>query len=187
MSYPGATIKDYTGITLGKLIAFLTEVAEQEGDDCKLGSPGSGGDDNLYRVKIGGRRGGKCFTLWMDEGYDENDQFDRDDGLLVKKKKKPATKAKKPTPEIAADVPNLKEQAMPSLIEKVPETIGAGQATVPEKRAPRTRLEKKKAAEKASAEKDAAGADDQCNCQECILLEIRHIEWIEASNAARRE
>lgn len=87
MYYPGATLKDCTGIKLGQLIAFLMEVAAQEGEDCTLGSPGSCGDSNLYRVKIGGKRGGKAFSLWMDEGYDENDQFDRDNGLLIKKKR----------------------------------------------------------------------------------------------------
>ena len=121
MSYPGATIKDYAGIKLGQLISFLQEVAEQEGDDCILGSPGSGGDSNLYRVKIAGRRGGKCFTLWMDEGYDENDQFDRDDGLLVKKKKL-AIKTKKTTQKAT---PVIAENPSTRMIKQVSAPVSA--------------------------------------------------------------
>lgn len=115
MSYPGATIKDYAGIKLGQLISFLQEVAEQEGDDCKLGSPGSGGDSNLYRVKICGPRQGKAFSLWMDDGYDSNDQHDCDDGLLVKKKK-PTVKAKKTTQKAT---PIIAENPSTRMIEQV--------------------------------------------------------------------
>ena len=101
MSYPGATIKNNDGITIEQLIDFLEEVGEQEGYDCKLGCPGSGSSKNLKRVKISGHRGVKAFFLWMDEGYDSNDD-DYDDGLLIKKKKPAATKATKAAEKVAA-------------------------------------------------------------------------------------
>ena len=130
MSYPGATIKNDVGIKLGQLIAFLQEVAEQEGYDSTLGCPGSGSDDNLYRVKIGGERGGKSFALWMDEGYDSNDQHDLDDGLLIKKK--PAAKAKKAKKTAQKATPVITESPSTGTAAPVPAPVpDTVPATVP--------------------------------------------------------